>query len=204
MQCSTQLVREGFRKPDNMGNRGFRNNARFTSSSPNMIHKFSGPGWGCGRAKAIASPDFGDPLPTPGRIHCERVMSFSSHSAKGEAANQKASLHGIPVCNEMWRVAGSGSDQIRSFKDLKISEWSSSQAWRPNGRVQSANHVFWPSRNGFTPDTNHAWQHSRGRGRGHTDSSMHYSPFATNRSSQASGRAHFVPRSWDNEGNARW
>ncbi|PQP96957.1 5-3 exoribonuclease 3-like [Prunus yedoensis var. nudiflora] len=140
MQFSSQLVQERFRKPDNMGNRGFRNNARFTSSSPNMIHKFSGTGWGCGRGKAIASPDFGYRFHAPGRIPCERVMSSSSYSAKGVVAYKKASLHETPVCNETWRVAGSGSgDQIRTLRDLKISKSSSSQGWRPNGRVQSAN-----------------------------------------------------------------
>ncbi|PQQ15117.1 5-3 exoribonuclease 3-like [Prunus yedoensis var. nudiflora] len=160
MQCSSQLVQERFRKPHNMGNRGFRNNARFTSNSPNMMHKFSGTGCGCGRGKAIASPDFGDRFHAPGRIPCERV-----------------------VCHEKWRVAGSGSgDQIRTLRDLKISKSSSSQGWRPNGRVQSANNVFWSSRNGFTPDTNHAWQHGQCRGRGHQDFSKHYSPFAANRS----------------------
>ncbi|PQQ17992.1 5-3 exoribonuclease 3-like [Prunus yedoensis var. nudiflora] len=202
---SSQLVQERFRKPDNMGNRGFRNNARFTSSSPNMIHKFSGTGWGCGRGKAIASPDFGYRFHAPGRIPCERVMSSSSYSAKGVVAYKKASLHETPVCNETWRVAGSGSgDQIRTLRDLKISKSSSSQGWRPNGRVQSANNVFWPSRNGFTPDTNHAWQHGQCRSRGHQDSSKHYSPFAANRSSQASGSTHFVPRSWDTEVKPRW
>ncbi|XP_034220470.1 5'-3' exoribonuclease 3-like [Prunus dulcis] len=202
---SSQLVQERFRKPDNMGNQSFQNNARFTSSSPNMIHKFSGTGWGYGRGKAIASPDFGDRFHAPGRIHCERVMSSGSYSANGAVAYKKAALHETPVCNEKWRVAGSGSgDQIRTLRDLNISKSSSSQGWRPNGRVQPANNVFWPSRNGFTPDTNHAWQHGQCRGRGHQDSSKHYSPFAANRSSQASGSAHFVPRSWDTEGKPRW
>ncbi|KAL6276554.1 hypothetical protein ACE6H2_020155 [Prunus campanulata] len=127
MQCNSQLVQERFRKPDNMGNRGFRNNARFTSSSPNMIHKFSGTGWGCGRGKAIASPDFGDRFHAPGRIPCERVMSSSSYTANGAVAYKKASFYETPVCHEKWRVAGSGSgDQIRTLRDLKISKSSSS------------------------------------------------------------------------------
>ncbi|PQM42196.1 5-3 exoribonuclease 3-like [Prunus yedoensis var. nudiflora] len=140
---SSQLVQERFRKPDNMGNRGFRNNARFTSSSPNMIHKFSGTGWDCGRGRAIASPDFGYRFHAPGRIPCERVMSSSSYSVNGAVAYKKASLHETLVCNEKWRVAGSGSgDQIRTLRDLQILKSSSSQGWRPNGRVQSANNVI--------------------------------------------------------------
>ncbi|PQM42217.1 hypothetical protein Pyn_11737 [Prunus yedoensis var. nudiflora] len=78
-------------------------------------------------------------------------MSSSSYSAKCAVAYKKASLHETPS--------------------------SSSQGWRPNGRVQSANNVFWPSRNGFAPDTNRAWQHGQCRGRGHQDSSKHYLPF---------------------------
>lgn len=145
-----------------MGNVGFNNNSRFTSSSPNLRHKFAGSGWGSGRGKQVASPDFGDQSYVPRGIAGERVMSSSSsYSTKGTIDHQKVTFRGASACNEKWRVVGSGSgDQIQAgFKDLKVSE-SSNQGWKPNGTVTSANNAFWPSQNGVTHDTNYSWQNN--------------------------------------------
>ncbi|TQD94374.1 hypothetical protein C1H46_020010 [Malus baccata] len=193
---------------------GFQNNARCTSSSTVLIHKFAGSGWGCGRGKEVANPNSGERFYAPRGIPGERVMSSSSYSAMGSTDHKRVSFQGRSVSNDKWRAVGYVSgDRAQGFKDLKISE--PSQVWRPKARGQPAN-AFWPSRNSFGQNTNHSWQssqlsHSHGRGRGQQQGGRgqgqqeywkRYAPFSANDSSQAGGRSQFVPRSSVNQRSA--
>ncbi|XP_009374787.2 5'-3' exoribonuclease 3 isoform X1 [Pyrus x bretschneideri] len=208
---SSTRLQERFRRQDNNGNGGFQNNARCTSSSTDLMHKFAGSGWGCGRGK-VANPNSGERFYAPRGIPGERVMSSSSYSAMGSTDYKRVSFHGRSVSNDKWRAVGYVSgDRAQGFMDLKISE--PSQAWRPSARGQPANNAFWPSRNSFGHNTNHSWQssqlnHSHGRGRGQQQGGRgqgqqecwkRYTPFSANDSSQAGGRSEFVPRSSVNQ-----
>ncbi|RXI09199.1 hypothetical protein DVH24_023360 [Malus domestica] len=102
MQCSTRL-QERFRRQDNMGNGGFQNNARCTSSSTDLIHKFAGSGWGCGRGKEVANPNSGERFYAPRGIPGERVRSSSSDSAMGSTDYKRVSFHGRSVSNDKRR-----------------------------------------------------------------------------------------------------